>query len=68
MRWLLKRYMAEAHIDNIAELAEITGIPRRTLFDRINDPSLLRAYEIEALDKVLHFGDEDLLKLARGKL
>lgn len=67
MRWLLKRYMAQAHIETLAELADRTGIARRTLYDRINEPSTLRVYEIKALDGILHFADDDLAKLARGE-
>lgn len=67
MRWLLKRYMAQAHIETLSELADRTGIARRTLYDRINEPSTLRAYEIKALDGILHFTDDDLVKLAKGE-
>jgi hypothetical protein len=67
MKWLLKKYMAEAHIETIAELADITGIPKRTLFERIRNPSALRLYEVEAMDKVLKFNDCDIVKMIRGK-
>ena len=67
MKWLLKEYMAAAHIESITELSERTGIARRTLYDRINDPSTIRIYELMYLDKLLHFTDEDLARLARGK-
>lgn len=68
MKWLLKEYMATAHIESITELAERTGIARRTLYDRINDPSTIKIYELMCLDAILHFSDEDIAKLARGKI
>lgn len=66
MKWLIKEYMGKAHIDSITELADLTGITRRTLYDRINNPATIRAYEITALDEVLHFDADDLIKLATG--
>jgi len=68
MKWILRKYMGEAHIDSFTELSEITGITRRTLYDRISNPRTIRAYEINALDNVLHFSDEDLVRLATGNL
>lgn len=68
MKWLLKKYMAEQHIESMAELSDMTGIPRRTLYDRISEPQSIKLFELEALDKALHFADEDLLKVTRGKI
>lgn len=68
MKWLIKKYMAEAHIDSIEELSEMTGITRRLLYIRMNEPGTIKASEIRALDDVLHFGPEDLVKLARGQV
>ena len=68
MKWLIKRYMVEAHIESLSELAKAAGIARRTLYDRIDDPGTFRLFEIMALDKILHFSDEDLTKLARGQV
>ena len=67
MKWLIKRYMVEQHIDTLSELARESGIARRTLYDRMNDPKTFRLFELIALDDVLHFNDEDLAKLARGQ-
>jgi len=66
MKWLIKKYMAEQHIDSWDELANETGIQARTIYNRLNDPRKLRAFELEALDSVLHFNDEDLIKLVKG--
>lgn len=66
MKWLIKKYMAEQHIESWDELANETGMQARTIYNRLNDPRKLRLFEIEALDSVLHFNDEDLLKLAKG--
>ena len=68
MKWLLKQYMAQQHLDSIKELSDRTGIGRRTLYDRIDDPQTLRLYELARLDHILHFSDEDLAKLTRGKI
>ena len=68
MKWILKRYMIDQHIESFNQLADMTGIARRTLFDRINAPRTLRVYEVAALDKVLHFSEDDLLRLARGDI
>ena len=67
MKWLIKKYMVQQHIDSLAELAKMAGIARRTLYDRLEDPKTIKVFELEALDKILHFEDEDLVKLARGQ-
>ena len=66
MKWLLKQYMAQAHIDSMEELAMSTGIAKRTLYNRIENPKSIRIYELVALDGVLHFKDDDLVRLAKG--
>lgn len=68
MKWLIKKYMVMQHIDSLAELSKLTGIARRTLYDRIADPKTIRLYELEAIDKVLHFDDEDLIQLTKGNV
>lgn len=68
MKWLLKKYMVEAHIDSMAELARQIGMTRRALYDRISEPQTFRVFEIAALDEILHFTDEDLTRLIRGQV
>lgn len=68
MKWLIKRYMVEAHIESLVELSKRTGIAKRTLYDRIHDPNTLKIYELKALDEVLHFTEEDIIKLTRGQI
>lgn len=68
MKWLLKRYMVEQQIDSFSALCRRTGIAKRTLYDRISEPSTLRIFELKALDEVLHFSDEDMIKLAKGEV
>ena len=68
MKWLLKKYMVEQHIDSLAELSNRTGIARRTLYDRIQDPTTIKVFELVALNDVLHFADEDMLRLAKGEI
>ncbi len=67
LKWLIKLYMAQNHIDSISELARMSGLSRKLLYDRINDPATFRVYEIKSLDDVLHFSDEDMLFLLRGE-
>lgn len=68
MKWLLKRYMVEQHIDSFSALCRITGIAKRTLYDRIEEPNTMRIYELHALDEALHFSDEDMIRLTRGQV
>lgn len=68
MKWLLKKYMAEHHIETMRQLSEMTGIPDATLHDRCKKPTTIKVFEIVALDAVLHFSDEDITKVARGQV
>ena len=67
MKWLIKRYMIDAHIESLVELSKRTGIAKRTLYDRIRDQSTLKLFELNALDEILHFSEEDIIKLIRGQ-
>lgn len=60
-------YMAKAKVSSFRVLAKETGIEYRTLLNHIDEVENLRVFEIEALDQVLKFTDEDLLKLVRGR-
>lgn len=68
MKWILKEYMAKANINSYDELSKESGIKRRTLLKRIKEPRSIKAFEIDALDSVLHFSIDDLAKLARGQV
>ncbi len=68
MKWLIKKYMVEQQIDSLSALCRRTGISKRTLYDRIAEPSTLRIFELIALDEVLHFSDEDMIRLSRGQV
>ena len=63
MKWFIKKYMAQNHINNFNELSKATGIKLRTLMRRVSEPSTLLLYEVQALDDALHFTDEDMLRL-----
>lgn len=65
IKWMIKSYMALNRIESLRELAEITGIKYTTLMTHLNTPSQLRAYELAALDGVLHFEDADLIIMIR---
>ena len=68
MEWLLKKYMVKNQIRSFTDLAKATGIKRCRLYKRINEPKTILIFELEALDSVLHFEDEDLVKLIRGEI
>jgi hypothetical protein len=62
----LRLYMIEADIENFTQLAKETGIDYQRLNRRIADPHSLTVFEILALDNILHFTNEDLIKLIKG--
>jgi len=66
IKLLFKQYMLPIGLENFTELAKETGIDYQTLLDHIARPELFRQWEIRTLDELLHFSDEDLLKLIRG--
>lgn len=63
---LLRRYMIEVDLDSFTQLAKETGIDYQRLNRRIADPHSFTVFELISLDDVLHFEDDDLLKLIRG--
>ena len=63
---MLRLYMIEADINNFSELSRETGIDYQRLNKRIADPHSFTVFELISLNDVLHFDDEDLLKLIRG--
>lgn len=63
---LFKGYMVAYDIDNFRELSKVTGIDYQRLNRRIADPHSFTVFELISLDDVLHFNDEDLIKLIRG--
>lgn len=67
MKWLIKEYMTSQHIESVEELASRSGINVQTLRRRIEAPSQLRMFEVVALNQILHFKNEDLLKIMRGE-
>lgn len=68
MKWLLEEYRTRNRIDSLKEIAERTGIDYQRLLKRIENPRSFKLFEIEALDELLHFTDEDLLKILRGEI
>jgi hypothetical protein len=63
---LFKKYMIDADLDNFTDLARETGIDYQRLNRRMADPHSFTVFELIALNDVLHFEDEDLLKIIRG--
>lgn len=66
MKWLIKKYMIMAHINSLSELSKMTGIQYQTLQNHLKQVSSFRLFEIRMLDDVLHFSDDDMLKIIRG--
>lgn len=62
----IKTAMVRSDIKSINELAELSGIGVTLKQTRRADPDSFRKYEFMALDKVLHFTDEEMLCLIRG--
>lgn len=63
---MFKRYILDRYIDSLKELADMAGIEYRTFLQRMENPGLFRAYELKALDDILHFEDADLFQLIKG--
>ena len=63
---LLQIYMIDCDIDSFIELSKRTGIDYQRLRRRLEDPHSFTVYELLALNDILNFSDEDLLKLIRG--
>ena len=66
MKWLIKKYMILAHISSLSELSRMSGIQYQTLQNHLKQVSSFRLWEIRLLDDVLHFSDDDMLKIIRG--
>lgn len=65
MKWLIREYMTKKHIASFSELAKATGIEYRTLMNHLADVGKFRVFEIVALDNVLQFKNEDLVRILR---
>ena len=67
IHWLFRDYITKNRIaGGTKELASLSGINYATLNKRIEHPELFRAYEPKSLDEILHFENEDLLRLIRA--
>ena len=65
---LFQMYMAINGIASIQELSSKTKIEYTRLRKRIRDPQTLRLFELQSLNDVLNFSDEDMLKLSKGEI
>lgn len=68
MKWLFQSYMVKAHIRSFRELAKETGIEYRTLLNHLDNAQYFRVCELVALDEVLKFSDEDMMRILRGRV
>ena len=66
MKWLIKKYMAQAKINSYDELYKEAGMKKATFYKRLAHPRTLTIPEIEALNEVLNFSDEDMLLIIKG--
>lgn len=65
IKWLFKTYLVKRRIKSFSELSRITGIKYQTLMIRLESWETVHLYELRALDKILDFSEEDLLRLIR---
>lgn len=68
MKKMFMLYMINNDIPSFKELARMSGIQERNLLKKIANPSMFRLYELRAVDEILHFSSEDLIKLTRGEV
>lgn len=65
---IISRYLNENDMERgLKELSEQTGIKYLRLQQHIKEPGSFRAFELKAIDDVLHFSDEDLCYLIRQR-
>lgn len=63
LKWIFKDYMNRLHIEDFKQLAKMCGIKYQTLLDHLERPELFRLFEIRAINDVLHFSSEDLIRI-----
>lgn len=49
------------------EVAHKTGIPSRTLYHRLSDPSSLRVHELRSIAKTTHMSRDEIADFILGK-
>lgn len=64
---LFKQKLLDKDIENFKDLCKMTGIKYDTMLDHLKRPGMFRAFEIQALNEVLEFKDEELLLLIKGE-
>lgn len=63
LKWIFKDYMNRLHIEDFKQLAKMCGVKYQTLLDHLERPELFRLFEIRAINDVLHFSSEDLIRI-----
>lgn len=66
LKWIIKSYMCLNRINSWKELARLSGIKYTTLKEHLDNPGKLRLFELQILDELLKFDEQDLLELVRG--
>ena len=64
---LLKRKLIDRDINDFKELSKMTGIKYETMLDHLKRPGMFRTFELQALNDVLEFSDEELLLIVKGE-
>lgn len=52
---------------DVNRISKKTGIPASTLYKRLRSPGRITLDEFEAIDRVVHFTDEEVLMLVKGR-
>lgn len=63
LKWLIKEYMTRLRIEDFKTLAKMCGIDYQTFQRRIKHPENFRMFELRAINDILHFESEDLIKI-----
>jgi len=66
LKWILKRFYADAHITSDRQLCSRTGMDYSTFRKRMRYPSTMRLFELELINDALNIPDEGLLEIVKS--
>ena len=57
---------ARANLEGIKmkDVSARSGIPQRTILKRMKEPDTMTVFELRQLDRIVHFTNEEILRLA----
>lgn len=64
---IFKRKMLDHDIEDFKDLSKQSGIKYDTLLDHLKRPGMFRAFDLQALNRVLEFEDSELLLIIKGE-